>query len=116
MARKPRVEFEGAFYHVIVRGNQRQKVFSDDRDRLAYLERLGTLSRAFWVFGLRLRFDGQPHSSPGRDETSSALQDDAGATVHVYSKLTTVATAPLAIFFRGDSKRSFAIATNTCSS
>ena len=40
MARKPRVEFEGAFYHVIVRGNQRQKVFSDDRDRLAYLERL----------------------------------------------------------------------------
>ena len=40
MARKPRVEFDGAFYHVIVRGNQRQKVFDDDRDRLAYLERL----------------------------------------------------------------------------
>src|SRR3990172_9993046 len=40
MARKPRVEFDGAFYHVIVRGNQRQKVFGDDRDRLAYLERL----------------------------------------------------------------------------
>jgi REP element-mobilizing transposase RayT len=28
MARKPRVEFEGAFYHVIVRGNQRQKIFA----------------------------------------------------------------------------------------
>ncbi len=40
MARKPRVEFDGAFYHVIVRGNQRQRVFGDDRDRLAYLERL----------------------------------------------------------------------------
>jgi len=40
MARKPRVEFEGAFYHVIVRGNQRQKIFRDDRDRLAYLERI----------------------------------------------------------------------------
>ncbi len=40
MARKPRVEFDGAFYHVIVRGNQRQKVFGGDRDRLAYLERL----------------------------------------------------------------------------
>jgi REP element-mobilizing transposase RayT len=39
MARKPRVEFEGAFYHVIVRGNQRQKIFRDDRDRLRYLER-----------------------------------------------------------------------------
>jgi REP element-mobilizing transposase RayT len=40
MARKPRVEFEGAFYHVIVRGNQRQRIFRDDRDRLRYLERL----------------------------------------------------------------------------
>jgi REP element-mobilizing transposase RayT len=40
MARKPRVEFEGAFYHVIVRGNQRQRIFRDDRDRLRYLERV----------------------------------------------------------------------------
>ena len=40
MARKPRVEFEGAFYHVIVRGNQRQKIFRDDQDRLYYLERV----------------------------------------------------------------------------
>ena len=40
MARKPRVEFEGAFYHVIVRGNQRRKIFRDDRDRLNYLERV----------------------------------------------------------------------------
>jgi REP element-mobilizing transposase RayT len=40
MARKPRVEFEGAFYHVIVRGNQRQKIFRDERDRLYYLERV----------------------------------------------------------------------------
>jgi len=40
MARKPRVEFEGAFYHVIVRGNQRQKIFRDDRDRVNYLDRV----------------------------------------------------------------------------
>jgi REP element-mobilizing transposase RayT len=40
MARKPRVEFDGAFYHVIVRGNQRQRTFHDDRDRQNYLERL----------------------------------------------------------------------------
>lgn len=40
MARKPRVEFEGAFYHVIVRGNQRQQIFRHDRDRLIYLERV----------------------------------------------------------------------------
>lgn len=40
MARKPRVEFEGAFYHVIARGNQRRSIFSDDRDREAYLARI----------------------------------------------------------------------------
>ena len=40
MARKPRVEFEGAFYHVIVRGNQRQTIFRDDEDRLYYLKRV----------------------------------------------------------------------------
>ena len=40
MARKPRVEFEGAFYHVIVRGNQRQKIFRDNADRVVYLKRV----------------------------------------------------------------------------
>ena len=40
MVRKPRVQFAGAFYHVIVRGNQRQKIFYDDKDRLSYLQRL----------------------------------------------------------------------------
>src|SRR3989338_8544160 len=40
MARKPRIEFEGAFYHVIARGNQRQDTFRDDKDRATYLERI----------------------------------------------------------------------------
>jgi REP-associated tyrosine transposase len=40
MARKTRVEFDGALYHVIVRGNQRQKIFQGERDRLSYLERV----------------------------------------------------------------------------
>jgi hypothetical protein len=31
MARKPRVEYAGAFYHVICRGNQRQVIFSQRR-------------------------------------------------------------------------------------
>lgn len=38
MARKSRIEFEGGFYHVIVRGNQRQKVFWQEKDFLKYLE------------------------------------------------------------------------------
>jgi len=40
MARNSRVEFDGALYHVIVRGNQRQRTFQDDQDRSAYLERI----------------------------------------------------------------------------
>ena len=39
MARKPRVEFAGAFYHVIARGNHRQGIFRDAADRIAYLDR-----------------------------------------------------------------------------
>ena len=38
MARKPRIEFEGALFHVITRGNQRQKIFRDDKDYRKYLE------------------------------------------------------------------------------
>ena len=38
MARKPRIEFEGAFYHVIARGNHRQKIFKDEEDFTRYVE------------------------------------------------------------------------------
>ena len=41
MARKPRIEFEGALYHVITRGNQRQRVFKDRGDYERYLKILG---------------------------------------------------------------------------
>jgi putative transposase len=40
MARKPRVEFEGALYHVIVRGNHRRDIFRDEADRVTYLGRV----------------------------------------------------------------------------
>jgi len=33
MARQLRIEYEGAFYHVTSRGNQREKIFWDDKDR-----------------------------------------------------------------------------------
>ena len=40
MARMLRVEFPGAVYHVIARGNERRLIFRDNRDREIYLERL----------------------------------------------------------------------------
>ena len=40
MARRPRVFAPGLLYHVIVRGNQRQKTFLTENDYQTYLERL----------------------------------------------------------------------------
>jgi len=37
MPRKPRLHFEGAFYHVTTRGNNQQKIFFNDSDRKKYL-------------------------------------------------------------------------------
>ena len=36
MARKPRIHYPGALYHVILRGNARQDVFSDEKDRYRF--------------------------------------------------------------------------------
>ena len=36
MARKPRIHYPGALYHVILRGNARQDVFFDDKDRYRF--------------------------------------------------------------------------------
>jgi REP element-mobilizing transposase RayT len=41
MARKIRIEYDGAFYHVMARGNQGQIVYADDYDRKQWLETLG---------------------------------------------------------------------------
>src|SRR4030042_5972887 len=37
MARKPRIHFPGALYHVITRGNRRQGVFLDEKDMKKFL-------------------------------------------------------------------------------
>jgi REP element-mobilizing transposase RayT len=36
MSRKPRIHYPGAVYHVILRGNARQDIFSDDEDRCRF--------------------------------------------------------------------------------
>lgn len=51
MARKPRIHFAGALYHVIARGNQRQKTFRSSPDYTYYLELLGRYQQRY---GFRL--------------------------------------------------------------
>jgi putative transposase len=40
MARKLRVEYAGAIYHVMSRGDRREAIFRDDADREKFLETL----------------------------------------------------------------------------
>ncbi|MFQ5882889.1 MAG: transposase [Candidatus Methylomirabilales bacterium] len=51
MARKARVHFAGALYHVMCRGNQGQGIFKDDRDRQRYVD---LLKESQQRFGYRL--------------------------------------------------------------
>lgn len=41
MARKLRVDYPGALYHVMSRGDHREPIFGDDRDRECFVETLG---------------------------------------------------------------------------
>lgn len=41
MARKLRVEYPGAIYHVMNRGDRREEIFLDDEDRQRFLTTLG---------------------------------------------------------------------------
>lgn len=47
MARQWRIEYEGALYHVLSRGNERRDIFSDEKDRHVFLETLGQLVNRF---------------------------------------------------------------------
>ena len=50
MARKPRIEYAGAVYHVMARGNRRQNVFEKEEDFRAFLRCLGeACERAGWL-------------------------------------------------------------------
>lgn len=45
MARALRLAYAGAFYHVTCRGNARQPIFRDERDRFAQIDWLATPRR-----------------------------------------------------------------------
>ncbi len=49
MARPWRIEYEGALYHVLSRGNQNQDIFLIDEDRRSFLRTLGQMSERFDV-------------------------------------------------------------------
>ena len=51
MARNIRMEMAGGFYHVMARGNRREKIYADDDDRRFFL---ATLAEACGMTGWRV--------------------------------------------------------------
>ena len=49
MARRLRIQFPGAIYHVTARGVERRRIFVDDVDRTRFLTQLGATTRACHV-------------------------------------------------------------------
>ena len=49
MARQWRIEYEGALYHVMSRGNEGRDIIRDDEDRKLFLSVLGEMSGRFEI-------------------------------------------------------------------
>ena len=49
MARPWRIQYDGAYYHVLSRGNEGRDIFYDHADRKVFLETLGETSERFDV-------------------------------------------------------------------
>ena len=49
MGRAWRIEFEGALYHVMSRGNECNDIFLEDKDRKEFLKALGEIGDLFGI-------------------------------------------------------------------
>ena len=62
MARPLRIEYEGAVYHVTSRGNARQNIFNDDKDKEVFLEILGNVVKTYnWICHAYCLMDNHYH-------------------------------------------------------
>lgn len=62
MPRKPRIEYDGAVYHVMCRGNRREEIYRDDMDRKLFLETLTEVcARTGWVIHAYVLMDNHYH-------------------------------------------------------
>ena len=62
MARPLRIEYPGAVYHVTSRGNEKKKVFKDDKDREAFLKTLYDVNKRYnWLCHAYCLMDNHYH-------------------------------------------------------
>ena len=55
MSRPVRILYEGAFYHIMNRGNSRADIFFDDKDPKKFYEILGNIELQWSIMGLVLK-------------------------------------------------------------
>ena len=49
MSRAWRIEYEGAYYHLLSRGNEGRDIYTDEKDRIIFLDTLGEVTERFDV-------------------------------------------------------------------
>src|SRR5258705_10932475 len=84
MPRKLRVEYPGAVYHIMSRGDRREDIFLNDVDRTNYFftrDHLGSVREMTDGAGaIRARYDYDPYGR--RTKVSGDLDADFGFTGH----------------------------------
>ena len=66
MSRPPRIEFAGALHHAMARGDRREEIFRDDRDRSKFLGYCRVVPHAQQQFG---RPDDSTNQGEGRSNS-----------------------------------------------
>ncbi|MEM6821842.1 MAG: transposase, partial [Verrucomicrobiota bacterium] len=62
MPRQPRIEYPGAVYHVMARGNRREPIVRDEQDRERYLETLAEVcEKTGWLVHAWVLMDNHYH-------------------------------------------------------
>ena len=81
MARKLRIAYARAAYHVMARGNQGRAIFADERDRKLWLATLGeACEKAGWRIHARLQSDaGHWPAEAERAARTGAAEEATGA-------------------------------------
>src|SRR5260221_2929024 len=91
MARKLRVQYPGAIYHVMNRGDRREDIFRSRKDRELFLKSLGeACAKTDWQVHAFCLMSNHPHLAPkafgadGRDAQSQPGGRDEMAAGHLH--------------------------------
>src|SRR6266496_5497467 len=84
MARKLRVEYPGAIYHVMNRGDRREAMFRDEADRQGFVETPGRGLCAQCLASACVLSDVQSFSSGSRDSATHAGGRNEMVSGHLY--------------------------------